>query len=357
MNTELQTKLARIRTMMSSGGYNAVHVTDLGNLAWLLCGADLVISLTGPAIADAIVTHQEVTVIADDIERGRLEAEELPQGVELVYVPWHDPEARKAELAKRLGTGRVLSDKPAEGCDVRDFWPLRIPLLPEEIARYRALCQETAHIFTDVLTTIAPGITEHELAGRLAEGLRARGMQPAVLLIGSDDRLERYRHPMPKDQRIEQRVMAVACARRHGLYANITRFVSFGAESEARQQAYRDLLAIEQVVLDGTQHGVIVKDLFADLQGAYARHGHDGGWQHHHQGGATGYLTRDFIAQPASERILSTGSAYAWNPSLPGLKVEDTVLLVDDTLEILTEDPRWPLTVVGNRRRPEILNL
>lgn len=355
MTTELQTKLARMRTMMSSSGYSAVHVTQIGNLAWLLCGADLVVSLTNAAVAEVVVTHQDVTVITDNIERERLETEELPDGVDIAYAPWHDPAQKQAAIKKRLGSGKVLSDAPGEGRDVRDFWPLRTPLLPEEVTRYRALCQETARVFTDVLTTLEPGLTEHELAGRLAERLRAGGMQPAVLLIAGDERLERYRHPIPKDQRIEKRLMAVACARRHGLYASITRFVSFGGETTARQQAYQDLLQIERAILDGTQHGVLAKDLFAEIQDAYARHGHEGGWQHHHQGGPTGYFTRDFTANPTNQRMLTTGSAYAWNPSLPGLKVEDTVLLTDDTLEILTEDPRWPLTTVGGRRRPEVL--
>ena len=97
--------------------------------------------------------------------------------------------------------------------------------------------------------------------------------------------------------------------------------------------------------------------MFEQVKEAYKTAGRPEAWQEHHQGGPTGYLTRDFVATPADRHMLVEGSAYAWNPSLPGLKVEDTVLLQGDTLSVLTEDPRWPLLDVGGRRRPEVLEL
>ena len=47
--TELAEKLARVRLMMAANNVSAVHVAGLGNLAWLLCGADLAVALTGGA--------------------------------------------------------------------------------------------------------------------------------------------------------------------------------------------------------------------------------------------------------------------------------------------------------------------
>ena len=356
MNTELGEKLKRVRLMMAANGLGAVHFGSLGNLAWLLGGADLAVSLTNPPVAEAVVTKDAVTVVASSIERERLEREELPEGAEVVYAPWYEPEAKDNLIGDLIGDGRVLSDTPGRDLPTKDFWPLRVPLLPDEAARYRGLCGDASAVFSEVLTDLAPGLTEHELAGRLAEGLRSRGMQPVVLLVGSDERLESYKHPVPQDKKIAGRVMAVACARRGGLYANITRFVSFG-ETEAQKRDYTLLLTIEAAMFDATQHGVLVKDFFKILEGAYADAGFEGAWREHHQGGPTGYLTRDFLAVPGGERMLVEGSAYAWNPSLPGVKVEDTALLVGDMLELLTLDDRWPTREVGGRRRPEVLVL
>ena len=169
----------------------------------------------------------------------------------------------------------MLSDTPSSGWPVKDFWPLRVPLLPDEVTRYRELCRDASAVFSDILTGLSPGLTEHELAGRLAEGLRAYGAQPVVLLVGSDERLQNYKHPIPQAKRIEKRVMAVACPRRHGVYANITRFVSFG-ETEAQARDYTSLLEIERAIFDATQHGVLVRDLFTVLEEAYAEAGFEG---------------------------------------------------------------------------------
>lgn len=354
---ELTEKLSRVRRMMVANGFEAVHIAGLGNLAWLLCGADLVVSLTDPPVAEAVVTSRAVTVVASNIERGRLETEQLPNGVDLVYTDWFDPESKMRVLEELVGEARVLSDTGAHDWPTRDFWPLRVPLTDKEIERYRRLGRDASEVFSEVLTGVTPGLSEHAIAGRLAEGLRAIGAQPAVLLVGSDERLERYKHPLPTEKRVERRFMAVACARRHGLFANLTRLVSFGEERQEHKRAYTSLLDIERALLDATQHGILVRDWFAVLEDAYRERGFADVWQAHHQGGPTGYLSRDFLATPEGERMLVERSAYAWNPSVPGVKVEDTMLLVGDSVEPLTLDERWPTIEIGGRRRPEVLEL
>ena len=354
MTSELGQKLSRLRLMMAANNHDAVHLAQLGNLSWLLCGADM-LSLINEPVAEAIVTSKHVTVVASSIEQPRLEQEELPKGVELVYAPWYDAQAKEKILADLL-KGKVLSDTPGRGFDTKDFWPMRVPLTIEEIERYRKMSREASEVFTEGLQMIEPGLTEHQVVGLLAEGLHAKGMQPVVMLAASDDRLEHYKHPLPSDKKIEKRFMSVTCVRKHGLITSLTRLVSFGETSEYKKR-YAKLLEVEKTILDYTQHGIIVSELFGELQAAYTKAGREEAWKDHHQGGPTGYNTRDFIATPTETRMLVDGSAYAWNPSLPGVKVEDTILLLNDKLEILTEDPRWPLRETGGRLRPEVLEL
>jgi Metallopeptidase family M24 len=356
MTSELEQKLSRIRLMMAANNYNAVHLTRLDNVSWVLCGADLVVSLIDKPVAEVVVTSKNITVVAPNVEQPRLEEEELPKGVELIYTPWYDAEAKEKVLSDLL-TGKVLSDTPGRGFDTKDFWLLRVPLTIEEIDRYRKLSKEAAEVFTEGLQLIKPGFTEHQVVGLLAEGLRAKGMQPVVMLAASDDRLQRYKHPLPSNNKLEKRFMAVTCVRKHGLITSLTRLVSFGSESSEHKKRYTRLLEVEKIILDYTQHGIIVSELFRELQAAYVKAGREAAWSEHHQGGPTGYNTRDFIATPAETRMLVDGSTYAWNPSLPGVKVEDTILLLNDKLEILTEDLRWPSREVGGRMRPEVLEL
>jgi hypothetical protein len=356
VTSELGQKLSRLRLMMAANNYDVAHLARLDNVSWLLCGADMVVSLLHDPVAEVVVSSKHVTVVASSIEHPRLEEEELPKGAELVYTPWHDAEAKEKTLADLL-QGNVLSDTPGRGFDTKDFWPMRVPLTMEEIERYRKMSKEASESFTEGLQLIKPGLTEHQVVGLLAEGLRAKGMQPVVMLAASDDRLERYKQPLPSNNKIEKRFMAVTCVRKHGLITSLTRLVSFGGETSEYRKRYTKLLEVEKTILDYTQHGIIVSEMFRELQAAYAKAGRETAWSEHHQGGPTGYNTRDFIATPAETRMLVDGSAYAWNPSLPGVKVEDTILLLNDKLEILTEDPRWPLREVGGRLRPEVLEL
>jgi hypothetical protein len=357
MTSELEQKLSRLRLMMAANTYDVVHFAQFGNLSWLLCGADMVVSLINEPVVEAVVTKRQVVIVAPTIEQPRLEEEELPKGVEIRYTPWYDKAAKDNVLNDLLQGSKVLSDTPGRGFDTKDFWPMRVPLTIEEIERYRKMSHEAAQVFTEGLQMIKPGLTEHQVMGLLAEGLHAKGMQPVVMLAASDDRLERYKHPLPSHNKLEKRFMAVSCVRKHGLITSLTRLVSFGSELAEHKKKYTKLLEVEKTLFDYTKHGIIVSELFREVQAAYAKAGREIAWTEHHQGGPTGYNTRDFLAAPDETRMLVDGSAYAWNPSLPGVKVEDTVLLLNDELEIFTEDPRWPTRDVGGRKRPDVLEL
>lgn len=59
------------------------------------------------------------------------------------------------------------------------------------------------------------------------------------------------------------------------------------------------------------------------------------------------------LATPGSRVEILPPVAMAWNPSLPGSKIEDTVLRTDEGLEVLTVDPAWPMVEVDGRERPD----
>ena len=358
LGKELEIKLERLRKMMAANNAAAVHIAKLSNLAWLLCGGDALVSFADAPVAEAVVTQKRVVVLMQEVERDRLEREAFPPDVDALYYPWHDPAAKGVLLEELLGEGKTIADTPSiAGAEVRDFWPLRVPLTGSEGARYRALGRDASQAFTETLKTLTPGLSEHTVAARIACALRERGIQPALILVAADERLMRYCHPLPTGNIFKERVMVVTCARREGLYANLTRIVSAGALTSETRGAYQRLLGVESTLLNGTQHGVLARELFSEMQRAYDVSGFEDEWARHHQGGACGYETRDWVLQEGSEKTLQEGSVYAWNSSLPGLKVEDTVLMQSDTLDVLTAEPDWPSVEVGGRARPDVLEL
>ena len=81
----------------------------------------------------------------------------------------------------------------------------------------------------------------------------------------------------------------------------------------------------------------------------------------HHQGGLAGYTPREVIATPNTGDEVTYGQVYAWNPSIAGVKSEDTILVGEQQNEVLTAIPRWPVTKVNLRgqtvERPGILEI
>ncbi len=198
-------------------------------------------------------------------------------------------------MTRSCPTGAAGLDEPDAAADLRTA---RASLLPAELARYRALCREVAEVLTDAATGARPADAERDVAARLAADLVARGIDPLVTLVAGRSRLA-HRHPLPTAAPLGDRAMLVVCGRRHGLIANATRWVRWGA-SAIEADAARRILDVEAAFLAGTWVGATVGEAFAAGIAAYGRSGFDPGeWRRHHQGGAAGYAGRDPRGTPA----------------------------------------------------------
>jgi Xaa-Pro aminopeptidase len=168
------------------------------------------------------------------------------------------------------------------------------------------------------------------------------------VLAAGERRLPAYRHPTPSHEPIGARAMLVFCARRHGLYANLTRFVSFGAAP----QDQRALMEVEATGLATVMPGKSLSAVYHAFAAAYNHADRQQAINEHHQGGITGYLAREIVATASTATELEEGMAFAFNPSFAGLKIEDTFLLGPQGLDNLTLDPQWPAVTVHGRQRP-----
>ncbi|MFC6763996.1 aminopeptidase P family protein, partial [Natrinema soli] len=75
---------------------------------------------------------------------------------------------------------------------------------------------------------------------------------------------------------------------------------------------------------------------------AYAAVGWEGEWQHHHQGGAIGFESREWMATPSDDALVEIPAPYAWNPTVQGTKTEDTVLVSPTDVDVVTDTGSWP---------------
>jgi antitoxin VapB len=269
---------------------------------------------------------------------------ELP--FEPVVMPWS--EENFAQAARGLaGTGTIAADTHEANCELIDLAALRGPLQPTEIERYRLLGGMTARIVEDVVLHLEPGVTEDEISAMTASLLIQRAILPSVLLMAVDDRIIKYKHALPRGGRLEHFGMVNLCARKWGLVISMTRYVHFGPMPRELASSFEAAAKVNAALLHATRAGVTAQQLFAVAKDAYIAAGFPEAEKLHHQGGATGYGERVWLASPQGTEVVLNRQAFAWNPSLHGAKVEDTVLLQDGAIELLTETTAIPTVITS----------
>ena len=181
------------------------------------------------------------------------------------------------------------------------------------------------------------------MAARSAAALLERGITPTVLLMGVDDRIRKYKHAVARQGVLERYGMVNLCARRWGLVVSITRFVHFGPIPEDLAASFTAAARIHSELLHATRPSATSAQLFEVAREAYKSVGAAEEIELHHQGGPCGYTERDWLITPTGEDIVTAPQAFAYNPSLRGAKVEDTILASENSIEVLTETPTLPV--------------
>jgi len=353
---EIAAKLARARAYLAERDLDALLLATAGNFAWITGGGENQVSIASDTgVAAVLVTADRAVVLCDNIEAERLGEEQLGEAAwERVVTPWYEGGYlagldRAGVSGRRLAADLPLPDAQPLG---RDWLAVRAPLLPPEVERYRALGRDVAIAMTQACLHLRPGLSEHQAAALLAGTLRDLGIAAPVLLAAADERAARFRHPLPTARRIERYAMLVAGARRHGLHVSVTRLVHFGSPPAELQRRHAAVARIDAAFLAATRVGAHVGDVVRAGIAAYAAEGWPDDWRHHHQGGPTGYAGRDYRATEADAERIADPQAFAWNPTLPGVKSEDTVLAHPDGLDVLSATPDLPTTVVASAAGP-----
>jgi hypothetical protein len=142
--------------------------------------------------------------------------------------------------------------------------------------------------------------------------------------------------------------MMALCAERHGLIVSLSRIVATeGAPYDLQERTAANATVFARI-LEATRPGATAPQLYSTLASAYTEVGYPGEELKHHQGGAIGYRAREWVAHPKSSEVVQDREAFAWNPTITGTKIEDTALVIDGGIEIVTSTPGWPTIDLGN---------
>src|SRR4051794_24636026 len=171
-------KSARLRALLAGRpAGTTLALTSPESLAWYLDGARVGVALNGAPVVAVTVSLREEVVYCLENEADRLLEEELPDGLDVVRVPWDAP-LIPPDVA-------VLPEASVQD----ELRVARASLLPLELARYRALCEETAEILTDVLSGLTPETSERDAAARVAASVVTAGADPLVVLVAGAGRV------------------------------------------------------------------------------------------------------------------------------------------------------------------------
>ncbi|TYT63077.1 M24 family metallopeptidase [Natrialba swarupiae] len=346
-------KRERLEAFLERHDLDAIWFARPNSFAWLTGGNNVVDREGDAGVAAAGYDGETVTVLTDNIEADRIAAEELPDlesvDVTLEEFPWHASSLAET-IGGRVGADeRVAADIDVPGLEDVDMASIRQPLTDRDRERYRELGEDTAAAVESVCRQLRSSDTEHEVASALLVSLSARDIEAPVVLVGGTERAQQYRHYTPTADELGDYALISVTAQRGGLHASCTRTVAFDPP-EWLEERHKAATRVETTALAATRDvakaGGAAADVFGAIQDAYADVGYDGEWEHHHQGGAAGFAGREWIATPDSDEPVVEPMAYAWNPTVQGAKSEDTVLVADGELEVLTRSGNWPTASV-----------
>ena len=366
---EVSRKVAGVASLARAQGLAGVLLSTQHNFGWLSAGgSNRIDGLRETGVASLLVTAEgRRYVLANTIESRRI-ADETLEDLDFAVLdfPWTD-ERQDSTLVFRIAAKAAGSD--ALGSDAHspparlvepELSRLRSILDDNELARYRDLCRDAGSVVVDVARAVRPGTSEREVACTLGASLVAADLRPAVLLVGGDDRIASYRHPTPTAAPWKRRLLIAVCAERHGMIAALTRIVSTRRDDDLSHRT-RCAARVFAELLTASVPGATGTDLFHAAAAAYAEVGFAGEERAHHQGGVIAYRAREWVAHPHSSEVIGVPQAVAWNPTITGTKIEETCLLHQDGVEVLTTTPDWPSLEIEVRsqrlRVPDVLVL
>lgn len=352
--SEIDIKTERLTRSLGSS-YAGVMLNAQHNFAWITGGGSNGIDASREnGAATVLITNRgKRYIIASNIELQRMLDEQVDAEMfEPVGFGWQQEKGEPDLVrlfADDLAGGQVIADIPFTSAPALEstFAHCRFELTESEIERYRELGRDAAAALDRTIERLVPGQTENEIAALMRYELGKLGIRSIVTLVAADERIARYRHPVPTDVRFQRTLLLVTCAKRCGLIASLSRMISVGEPGDELKQRTEAAAFVHASLQHATRKAVgsetVGSGLYEAARSAYERSGFADEINEHHQGGATGYRTRDWVAHPASGDRVHRQQAFAWNPSITGTKVEDTIIVRGDEIEVITASDRFPL--------------
>lgn len=331
--SDFRMKIETIRSILSKKGVDGVEIKSQANFSYVTRGRGFIGLASVMACASLFVTQNRVVLIGENIDAQRLYEEQLLSNpdIELMMFPWDEPHQRNLMIDQFAKGLKIVSESDLDN----ELYEIRTHLSDYDSQSFRELSREAAHIVENICKKLKKGITEYALAGELSKQLWENNIEPITLLVAFDKRGHLYRHPVMVDNHLENYALVGICGRRNGLIVSLTRDVLLKNDPEIVEK-HSKCVRVNAAFWNKLVPGTPISEVFAAGVAQYGIEGYPLEYKAHHQGGLTGFIPRELRATFESKHVIRSGEAYAFNPTINGAKVEDTVLVTDTGLEILT---------------------
>lgn len=351
MSDEIDIKTERLVDLLERENLGGVLLNAQHNFAWITGGGSNGVDYSRENGVASIFVRRDGKrfLLANNIEMARMLAEEISADeFEPVEFTWQD---EKADGLLAVGRANSLTD----GVVTTDLFfsdmvrsmeseiaPCRHVLTEVEVERFRSLGRDAATAMSQTIREIKPGMSEVEIAAEMRRQLGAKNISSVVTLVAADGRITKFRHPIPTGNKWNKTLLLVTCAKRGGLIASLSRMICVGPVPSELKEKTEATAFVNASLWSATKPGVTGAELYNVAADAYARVGYADEINLHHQGGAAGYKTREWVAHPKCSEVVKLNQAFAWNPSITGTKIEDSVVVTDAGMENITSSDDVP---------------
>jgi len=344
---DIEQKHEAISQFLQTNGYDALLLTQAANFAWLTSGGECSQAGSAEATSALFITPEARVVLTNNVESAHIFDQVLPQlGFQLKERNWKESWDL---FLKDLCRGRRVAGDNGFGSTHNvsvELSRMRQLFTPLECQRLRMLGRLVAHAVEATARSCRPGRTEAELAGELAHRLMKRQVVPMRIQVAADGKTERYRNWSYGNDRVERSCAISAIGRQHGLCLGASRTVCFGEVPLALENAHRRAALVHATGMHFSQAGWEMGEVWKRVRRIYEKFGCANEWQHAAQAEIIGYDVCEEPLIPESDFRLGDGMAVHWHPSVGPAVLGDSVLIGENSTEILTPMEDWPKIII-----------
>jgi len=225
---------------------------------------------------------------------------------------------------------------------------LRICKSEPEIEITREALEIAESVFERIVQTIAPGMTEKELAWEMEKGMREAGAEslsfPSIVAAGTNAALP---HAIPGERKLKpgEPILFDWGARLNGYCSDISRTVVIGKPDETFKKVFQTVLDAQRYAIEAIRPGVSSKAVDAVAREYIEKQGF-GGKFGHGLGHGTGLAIHEQPRlSPLKDTPLEPGMISTVEPGIyladwGGVRLENMIVVREDGAEVLNRtDP------------------